>query len=157
MRHGRRPQGRAWGPSTIAGNAARGSGILNNELYLGRLVWNRLRYVKDPSTGKRVSRLNEPGRRGEVEELILDLLRERLLAPGTVQTFVAGYTEEFNRDRAGAASRRVEQEQQLSRLKRKLQGLYDAIAEGLRTPGLLAQLQQLEAEREWPLVLNGRG
>src|SRR5690242_8196073 len=33
-------------------------GILNNELYIGRLVWNRLRYVKDPRTGKRVSRLN---------------------------------------------------------------------------------------------------
>ena len=44
---------RAWGPSTIAGNPARGTGILNNELYIGRLVWNRLRYVKDPSTGKR--------------------------------------------------------------------------------------------------------
>ncbi len=30
----RGPQGGAWGPSTIAGNAARGTGILNNELYL---------------------------------------------------------------------------------------------------------------------------
>ena len=50
--------------STIAGNAARGTGILNNELYLGRLVWNRLRYVKDPSTGKRVSRLNPIVRSG---------------------------------------------------------------------------------------------
>jgi len=40
------------------GNAARGTGILNNELYIGRLVWNRLRYLKDPITGKRVSRLN---------------------------------------------------------------------------------------------------
>ena len=36
----------------------RGTGILNNELYIGRLVWNRLRYVKNPDTGKRVSRLN---------------------------------------------------------------------------------------------------
>ena len=54
------PHGGAWGPSTIAGNAARRSGILNNELYVGRLVWNRLRYIKDPSTGRRVSRLNEP-------------------------------------------------------------------------------------------------
>ena len=55
----RGPQGGAWGPSTIAGNAARGTGILNNELYLGKLVWNRLRYIKDPSTGKRVSRAND--------------------------------------------------------------------------------------------------
>jgi len=53
------PQGGNWGASTINGNAARGTGILNNELYIGRLIWNRLRYVKDPSTGKRVSRLND--------------------------------------------------------------------------------------------------
>ena len=36
----------------------RGTGILNTELYVGRLAWNRLRYVKNPDTGKRVSRLN---------------------------------------------------------------------------------------------------
>jgi site-specific DNA recombinase len=53
------PQGAGWGASTINGNAARGTGILNNELYIGRLVWNRLQYVKDPGTGKRVSRLND--------------------------------------------------------------------------------------------------
>jgi DNA invertase Pin-like site-specific DNA recombinase len=53
------PQGAGWGASTINGNAARGTGILNNELYIGRLVWNRLQYVKDPRTGKRVSRLND--------------------------------------------------------------------------------------------------
>src|SRR5712692_1814280 len=35
------PDGAAWSPSTIHGNAARGTGILNNELYIGRLVWNR--------------------------------------------------------------------------------------------------------------------
>ena len=52
------PRGGAWGPSTIHGNRRRGTGILNNELYLGRLVWNRLRYVKDPVTGRRVSRAN---------------------------------------------------------------------------------------------------
>src|ERR1700758_1042803 len=52
------PSGKAWGPSTIHGNRQRGTGILNNELYIGRLVWNRLRYVKDPETGRRVSRLN---------------------------------------------------------------------------------------------------
>lgn len=52
------PSGKAWGPSTIHGNRQRGTGILNNELYIGRLVWNRLRYVKDPDTGKRISKLN---------------------------------------------------------------------------------------------------
>lgn len=52
------PTGGKWNNTTIRGNALRGTGILNNELYIGRLVWNRLRYLKDPQTGKRVSRLN---------------------------------------------------------------------------------------------------
>jgi DNA invertase Pin-like site-specific DNA recombinase len=54
------PSGGPWGPSTINGNARRGTGILNNELYIGRRVWNRLTYVKNPNTGKRQSRLNPP-------------------------------------------------------------------------------------------------
>jgi len=49
------PSGKAWGSSTIHGNAKRGTGILNNELYIGRLVLNRLRYIKEPETGRRVS------------------------------------------------------------------------------------------------------
>lgn len=52
------PFGGAWSPSTLYGSPKRGTGVLNNELYVGRLVWNRLRYVKNPDTGKRVSRLN---------------------------------------------------------------------------------------------------
>jgi site-specific DNA recombinase len=36
----------------------RGTGLLQNELYAGRLVWNKVRMVKDPDTGKRVSRAN---------------------------------------------------------------------------------------------------
>ncbi|MFN2352840.1 MAG: recombinase zinc beta ribbon domain-containing protein, partial [Kiritimatiellia bacterium] len=34
---------------------------LNNELYIGKRVWNRLRYSKHPETGKRVSRPNPQG------------------------------------------------------------------------------------------------
>jgi site-specific DNA recombinase len=52
------PASRSWGPSTIYGNWQRGTGILNNELYIGRLVWNRQHYIKDPRTGKRQARPN---------------------------------------------------------------------------------------------------
>ncbi len=64
------PFGGNWSPSTIYGNAKRGTGILNNELYIGRLVWNRLRYIKNPDTGKRVSRDNPPSEwvRGEAPQ-----------------------------------------------------------------------------------------
>ena len=50
------PRDGAWSSSTLNGNRARGTGILNNELYVGRLHWNRLAYVKDPDTGRRRSR-----------------------------------------------------------------------------------------------------
>ena len=53
------PSGAAWGPSTINGNASRGTGILTTTLRR-QLVWNRLTYVKNPNTGKRQSRLNPP-------------------------------------------------------------------------------------------------
>jgi len=52
------PRNRPWGPSTIYGNWRRGTGVLNNELYIGRLVWNRQRFVKDPQTGRRIARPN---------------------------------------------------------------------------------------------------
>ena len=65
------PDGALWTDSTLRGHAARGTGFLNNELYIGKLVWNRLRYIKDPATGKRVSRINphEKWIRTEVPEL----------------------------------------------------------------------------------------
>ena len=54
----RGPQGALWNPSTIHGNPKRGIGMLNNELYIGRMVWNRQRFLKDPDTGKRFARPN---------------------------------------------------------------------------------------------------
>jgi site-specific DNA recombinase len=52
------PEGRPWGDTTIRGQVDRGTGILNNTLYVGELSWNRCSYVKDPHTGKRVARVN---------------------------------------------------------------------------------------------------
>jgi DNA invertase Pin-like site-specific DNA recombinase len=54
----RPPRGRDWQASTINGNSVRGSGILMNALYDGRLIWNRVSMHKDPDTGRRVSRPN---------------------------------------------------------------------------------------------------
>ena len=51
-------RGKPWGASTIYGNWRRGTGILNNELYVGRLVWNRQRFVKDPEMVRRQARPN---------------------------------------------------------------------------------------------------
>ena len=54
------PKGKLWTDSVLRGHAKRGTGLLNNELYIGRLVWNRQRFLKNPDTGKRVARLNPP-------------------------------------------------------------------------------------------------
>jgi site-specific DNA recombinase len=47
------PRGKAWGKSVIYGNPKKGSGILNNPLYDGRVIWNRGQWLKDPDTGLR--------------------------------------------------------------------------------------------------------
>jgi hypothetical protein len=52
------PEGRLWQDTTIRGQRERGTGLLNNELYVGEMVWNRCSYIKDPRTGKRVARPN---------------------------------------------------------------------------------------------------
>jgi site-specific DNA recombinase len=52
------PSGLRWNASTIYGNVQRGNGILLNEIYVGEIVWNKVRMVKDPATGKRISRPN---------------------------------------------------------------------------------------------------
>ena len=69
------PAGREWGFTTIYGNPKRGNGVLNNELYVGRLVWNRQRFIKDPDTGKRVARLNP-----REEWIIQDVPQLRIVA-----------------------------------------------------------------------------
>jgi hypothetical protein len=69
------PNHQTWGPSTIHGHQRRGTGLLNNELYIGRLVWNRQRYVRDPSSGRRVSRLNPVS-----EWIVIDVPQLRILS-----------------------------------------------------------------------------
>ena len=59
------PRGNVWRANTLIGNRARGTGILHNVLYDGRIVFNRQRFVKDPSTRKRIARLNAEDERVE--------------------------------------------------------------------------------------------
>ena len=72
------PGGRPWIDTTIRGQADRGTGILNNTLYVGRLSWNRCSYVKDPRTGKRVARVNTAGEQEIVEVPELRIIDDEL-------------------------------------------------------------------------------
>jgi site-specific DNA recombinase len=227
------PRGMLWRDTAIRGRT-RGTGILNNELYLGRIIWNRLRYVKDPSTGKRVSRANDPAewitkdvpalriiddvtwqavkrrqsdldatpavqgikasrfwerrrpdhlltglvhceccggpfaavgrdylacsaarklgtcvsrksiRRSVLEDAVLTLLKSRLMQPEAVAAFIKDYAEVSNAKGSQVDALRSRLEAERKTTKRKLEGLYDAIADGLRSPGLNERLLELE-------------
>ena len=231
------PRGTHWRDTAIRGHRQRGTGIINNELYIGRLIWNRLRYVKDPETGKRVSRLNPEQdwvihdvpelrivtdalwdavkwrqkeidatpavqgirksrfwekkrsqhlltgklacgccgggfaavgkdylacsnarklqtcsatrsiKRATLEDAALGLLRDRLMQPDAVAEFVTAFTRAANAQRRDEGIKHEQTRKALKDVERKLAGLYDAIADGLRTPGLLQKLQALEEEK----------
>ncbi len=231
------PSGRSWRDTTIRGHFTRGTGILNNELYVGRLVWNRLTYLKDPKTGRRRSRLNPPElwitqkvpdlriveddswdavkarqgsirgsdrvtnaratrfwerrrsrhllsglvqcgkcgshyasigrdylacsaargsgtcanrqsiRRGALERMILEGLRQRLMAPELVEEFVRAFHNEVNSRHREDDLLLEANKRELAEVKRKSDGLIDAIAEGLRAPGLQKRLEELEFRR----------
>ncbi|MFT8720034.1 recombinase family protein [Acetobacter sp.] len=65
-----------WQVSTILGHASRGTGILHNELYRGWRVWNRRMYLKNPDTGKRVSRQNPEEDIERIEDQDLRIVTE---------------------------------------------------------------------------------
>ena len=50
------PRGKKWNASTLNGNAERGYGILRNRIYAGVLVWDRVKMVRNPNSGKRINR-----------------------------------------------------------------------------------------------------
>ncbi|MGI9412389.1 MAG: recombinase family protein [Hyphomicrobiales bacterium] len=228
------PGGRIWRDTTIRGHATRRTGLLRNDLYAGKLVWNKQHYVKDPATGKRLARPNPPEqwivhdlpelrivepelwdtvqerlgdirdsetvrkaratkfwekrratslltgkvkcghcgggyaavgrdylacgtarqagtcsnarsiRRPILENLILDALKNNLMQPELVEEFTAAFHDEINKQRRDGAAERGRIERALDRERQRLDGLIEAIADGLRTPGTLAKLEQLE-------------
>ena len=53
------PKGAKWRDTAIRGRRDLGAGILNNETYIGRIVYNRRRFDKNPETETREARLND--------------------------------------------------------------------------------------------------
>jgi DNA invertase Pin-like site-specific DNA recombinase/Skp family chaperone for outer membrane proteins len=49
-----------WVMSCIAGDPKRGIGILNNELYRGRIVWNRSRWIRSAADSKQRRQVQNP-------------------------------------------------------------------------------------------------
>ena len=99
------PGGRPWGDTTIRGQVERGTGILNNALYVGRLEWNRCSYVKDPRTGRRVARPNPPERWEVVEVPELRIVDDALWQRVKDRQQAAGF--KIGRDGQGNALNRA--------------------------------------------------
>jgi site-specific DNA recombinase len=99
------PHGRSWGPSTIYGNWRRGTGVLNNEFYVGKLVWNRQTFIKDPTTGKRQPRLNPVEEWITQEVLELRIVDDRLW--NEVKRRQRDIRRTLTRDSAGIRSERA--------------------------------------------------
>lgn len=53
------PRGASWAQNAIYGHPGKGTGILNQELYIGRLIWNRTRWVQKPGSKQR-KRIERP-------------------------------------------------------------------------------------------------
>lgn len=88
----RSPRGDRWSASTINGNKKRHHGILVNELYAGKLVWNRVRMVKDPDTGRRISRPNPPEEWRRAEAGHLAIISPELFAAAQTRKQVRSHT-----------------------------------------------------------------
>ena len=94
------PGGRPWRDTSIRGQAERGTGLLNNPAYVGRMEWNRCSYVKDPRTGKRVARVN-PKSAWEIVEvpelrIVPDALWEKVKARQATLKFEIARTADGN-------------------------------------------------------------
>lgn len=88
---------------------------------------------------------NRSFKRGELEGIVLDLLRQRLMRPKAVAAFITSVAREMNVGRAEESAERVRLEAEQGKLIRRVDGLYEAIADGLHTTGLKAKLEELEA------------
>src|ERR1700676_1917303 len=105
------PGGRQWGDTTIRGQVDRGTGLLNNTLYVGRLEWNRTAYVKNPRTGKKVARVNKQEAREVVEIPELRIIDNELWQKVKVRQKEARI--EMGKDEAGNALNRVHRRKSL--------------------------------------------
>jgi DNA invertase Pin-like site-specific DNA recombinase len=88
------PRGSTWVTSAIYGSPDKGTGILNNDLYRGKYIWNRSKWVKDPDTGKR-QRLERPESEWQIEtredlRIIPDELWDRVRARFVTPTRLGG-------------------------------------------------------------------
>jgi hypothetical protein len=86
-------------------------------------------------------------RRYRLEEVVVEGLKVRLMAPEVVQEFITAFNNELNCQRSNDELSKIEHRSELVHVTKKLKGLYDAIVDGLRRQ---AELQRLIATEPGP-------
>ena len=71
------PRGSTWARSAIYGDMKRNTGMLNNELYIGKMLWNRREWIKTPE-GKRVPVMRDMGEHVIVDKPELRIISDEL-------------------------------------------------------------------------------
>ena len=84
--------------------------------------------------------------RHPIEEAVLDCLKHNLMEPDLVETFIREFHIEVNKQTQVLAHGITDKKRNLEKLQARLDGLYDAIADGLRTAGLKTKIEVMEAE-----------
>ncbi|NMJ42468.1 recombinase family protein [Roseomonas sp. JC162] len=109
---------------------------------LGRdyLGCQRARRGKGCSNTRRV-------RRPKLEAMIMEALGSRLMRPDLVAAFCRAFVEAWNGAQAEAAAATAAHRLELQGIQRKLDNLVEAIAEGVRAPGVQRKLEELESRR----------
>ena len=130
------PKGRLWTDSVLRGHAKRGTGLLNNELYIGRLVWNRQRFMKNPDTGKRVARINPPE-----EWIIAEVPELRILDDELWRAAKARQGEISEKYATSIAATRA------ARAK-KIAAMVAVIEDGGYARGMMDRMRELEARQD---------
>ncbi len=86
-------------------------------------------------------------KRALLEEVILGSLKSNLMQPHLVEEFIRAFHSEINRLEKESNVKKAHELAKHERVVRQLDGLYEAIADGLRTPGLKSKLEELEERK----------
>ena len=82
-----------------------------------------------------------------IEEVVLETLKTNLMQPDLVEEFIRAFHAEVNRLQRERNIGEEATAKELDRVARQLDGLYEAIADGLRTAGLKAKLEEMERRK----------
>ncbi|MBS7793181.1 recombinase family protein, partial [Roseococcus sp. SDR] len=86
--------------------------------------------------------------RPKLEAAVLAVLADQMMDPALAEAFAETFSREWKQFAAEQGRDASKLQRDLQATERKLENLLDAIADGLRSPGLQAKLTALEADRE---------